>query len=71
MNDELFKHISDMQFIWGIAYKRNQKAYRLNKNRAEKKRTKERNKIARRLNALKKIRLYLFLRNKAVFDSSQ
>ena len=71
MNDELFKHISDMQFIWGIAYKRNQKAYRLNKNRQEKRRTKERNKISRRLNALKKIRLYLFLRDKSVFYRSK
>jgi len=66
MNDELFKHITDNQFIWGIAYKQNQKSYRLNKNRAGKKRTKERNKIARRLNALKKIRLYLLSGNKAV-----
>jgi len=71
MNDELFKHITDNQFIWGIAYKRNQKAYRLNKNRQEKRRTKERNKMARRVNALKKIRLYLFLRDKSVLYRSK
>jgi hypothetical protein len=71
MNDELFKYISENQFIWGIAFKRNQKMYRLNKNRAEKKRTKERNKIARRKNALKKIRLYLLSWNKAVLDGTQ
>jgi hypothetical protein len=69
MNDELFKHITDNQFIWGVAYKRNQKSYRLNKNRQEKRRTKERNKIEKRKNALNKIKLYLLSRNKSMLDS--
>jgi hypothetical protein len=70
MNDELFKHITDNQFIWGIAYKRNQKAYRLNKNRGGKARINEIKKKARRLNALKQIRLYMLSRNKSVLDCS-
>jgi len=70
MNDELFKHITDNQFIWGVVYKRNQKSYRLNKNRQEKRRTKERNKIEKRKNALNKIKLYLLSRNKTVVNCS-
>jgi hypothetical protein len=44
MNDELFNIITQSQQIWKEQYEINRKIYKLNKNREEKKRSKERNK---------------------------
>ena len=42
MTDELFNHIINNQIIWRIEYKKNKELYKLNKNKEEKRRAKER-----------------------------